>query len=349
VRPPTSTPTPPDVGEVVAAADRLFSAVPTDDLETVVHELAVAFNGRADDIRTIIEESIVLSRTTLAYQDAFRRLLAAAPPVLDTVAAVGPQLHDALVNTETLLDLLNTRKGDIINLFHTSTAFAQAANQFMADNTANLACLTKDLGDAGANVGANPNYSNLDATLRLNQFFFGPIAAITPAGPAKSITDSSGKPLPGSPARPNQTWFRVRTLLPPQSPPADAYANPHEIPDTYPGAACLSVFGQGVPAGHQTHPAPPVENGKVIPPAAPTVPVEKLPPPTPAGGGTGPGNVLTGPGSGVTPAAAHAQGAPRQSHPETELYVGGGLIGLGTLERRELRKLRRALRRRRAR
>lgn len=345
---PTSTPTPPDVGQVVAAADQLFSAVPTADLETVVHELAVAFDGRAQDVRDIVDESIVLSHNTLAYQDAFRRLLAAAPPVLDTVASVGPQLHDALVNTETLLDLLNQRKGDIVNLFHTSTAFADAANQFIADNTPNLACLTKDLGDLGANVGSNPNYANLDATLKLNQFFFGPINAITPVGPAKSITNVQGQPLPGSPARNNQTWFRVRQLLPPQQPSADAYAHPHEIPDTYPGAACLSVFGRGVPAGHQANPAPPVENGKVIPPPAPTRPVEQLPPPTPAGGGTGPGNVLTGPGSGVTPASTPARPA-TSGHPETSLYVGAGLVGLGTMERRELRKLRRSLKARRKR
>jgi virulence factor Mce-like protein len=373
VLPPTSTPTPPDVGQVVDAADRIFAAVPTGDLETVIHELAVAFNGRSQDIRTIIEESDVLSQNFLAFQGAFRQLLAAAPPVLDTVAAVGPQLHDALANTQVLVDLLNQRKDDIVNLARDGTSFALTTDQFLADNTANLACLTKDLGDLGGNLSSNPNYTNLDTALQLNQAFFGPVNKLTPTGAAISLGV-------GSVAH-QQSWFRVRTLLPPQMPAAVSYTTPNRIPDTYPGAACLSVFGKGVPAASQANPAPSVENGKVIPAPAPTVPVEQLPPPTSSAGGTGPGNVLgSGSGSGnvlgsgsgsAGSASAGAAGlttpipgaAPTTTsasvrtpapdtrvppgHPETALFVGGGLFGLGALERREIRKLRR-LRHRRA-
>jgi phospholipid/cholesterol/gamma-HCH transport system substrate-binding protein len=359
---PTATPTPPDVGQVVDAADHLFSAVPTGDLETVIHQLALAFNGRSQDIRTIIEESDVLSRNFLASQAAFRQLLAAAPPVLDTVASVGPQLHDALANTQLLLDLLNQRKTDIVNLAKDGTSFAVTANQFLADNTANLACFTKDLGDLGSNLSANPNYTNLDHALLLNQAFFGPINKLTPSGSAVSLGTGS--------VTHDQSWFRVRTLLPPQMPSAVTYPTPHQIPDTYPGAACLSVFGNGVPAGSQADASPPSENGKVIPAPAPTVPVEKLPPPTSSAGGTGPGNVLGGTGTAGTatagaagltspvPAAAPRTGTTTASrgepnvptgHPETALFVGGGLLGLGALERREIRKLRRLRRRRRLR
>jgi len=343
---PTSTPTPPDVGQVVNAADRLFSAVPTGDLEIVIHQLALAFAGRAQDIRTLIEQGDVLSQTTVDYQDQFRQLLADAPPVLDTVAAVGPQLHDALGNTQTLLDLLNQRKNDIINLFHTGTAFAEVTNQVVQVNSANLACLAKDLGDVGANLSAQPNLSNLDAALQLNTSFFGPVNAITPSGPAASLG-------PGSPARNDQTWVRVRLLLPPQQPFAVTYPKPNVIPDTYPGAACLSVFGNGVPAGHQANAAPPIENGVVIPPTAPTVPVEALPPPSPVVGGGGPGNVIASSASSAAaapPASSSArsrQAARTSGHPETAVFVVAGIVGLGRLERRELRKLRRALTRRR--
>jgi phospholipid/cholesterol/gamma-HCH transport system substrate-binding protein len=341
VLPPTNTPTPPDVGQVVTAADRLFSAVPTGDLATIIHQLALALNGRAQDLRTIIQESAILSKTTVAYSAQFRALLANAPPVLDTVAAVGPQLQDALNNTQTLVDLLNDRKDDLVNLFNDGTAFALTTDQVLAQNTANLACLSKDLGDVGANLSQSTNYTNLDNALLLNQSFFGPVNDITPEGPAKSLG-------PGSYAH-TQTYLRVRTLLPPQMPSAEAYTAPHQIPDTYPGAACLSVFGAGVPAGSQADAAPPVENGKVIPAPAPTEPVEDLPPPTPSTGGTGPGNVNAG-GTpspvAVAPASAAEKPLGDPGHPEKSLFVGGGLIGLGTLERRELRKLRKAWRRR---
>lgn len=368
VLPPSSTPTPPEVGQVVDAADRLFASVPTEQLGTIVRELALAFANRGQDLRTIVEAGDTFSRNTLAYEPAFRSLLDNSPPVLDTVASVGPQLQDALRNTAVLADLLARRKDDIINLMHTGTAFAQVFNQLIDQNTANFACLAHDLGDVGANLSAKPNIDNLDTAFMTNRSFFGPIDSLSPAGPAKSLGL-------GSPPRNDQTWLRVRTLLPPQSPPASSYPIPHRIPDTYPGAACLSVFGPGVPAGSQADAARPAEIGRVITPPVETVPAEKLPPPTPENGGTGSGNVLgttkaassgsAQSGSAPTPGGSAAATQPSTSqgmaptggkfgarpagqvaHPETLLYVGAGLFGLGVLESREIDKLRRRRRRR---
>ncbi|GAC1313739.1 MAG: hypothetical protein NVSMB12_05800 [Acidimicrobiales bacterium] len=363
VLPASSTPTPPEVGQVVDAADRLFASVPTDQLGTIVHELALAFAGRGQDIRTLIEAGDTFSRNTVAYEAAFRSLLDNAPPVLDTVASVGPQLQESLRNTEVLAELLARRKDDLINLAHTGTSFAQVTTQLMNDNTANLACLAHDFGDVGANLSVKANLDNLDTALMTNRAFFGPINSLSPQGHAVSLGA-------GSVERNDQTWLRVRTLLPPQQPSAISYVVPNRIPDTYPGAACLSVFGPGVPAASQTDAALPAESGKVIPASAPTVPAEKLPPPTPENGGSGAGNVLppagqTTPGQrpaaaasspalgmGASPAPARSSSrlalapAGRVAHPETMLFVGAGLAGLGALERRELARLRRARRRR---
>ena len=366
----SSTPTPPEVGQVVDAADRLFASVPTDQLGTIVHELALAFAGRGQDIRTLIEAGDTFSRNTVAYEAAFRSLLDNAPPVLDTVASVGPQLQESLRNTEVLAELLARRKDDIVNLSHTSTAFAQVTSRFIDDNTANLACLAHDFGDVGARLSTKTNLANLDTALLTNRSFFGPINSLSPEGHAASLGA-------GSVDRNNQTWLRVRTLLPPQQPSAISYPVPNHIPDTYPGAACLSLFGAGVPAAAQADAAPPAETGKVIAAPIPTVPAEKLPPPTPENGGTGAGNVLPPPGqaapgqkpaaaqsgsalgtvapTGVVPSgqlaagpAGHLPAAPagQVAHPETMLFLGVGLVGLGALERRELTRLRRARRRR---
>ena len=355
----TSTPTPPDVGQVVDAADRIFAAVPTADLRTVIHELGTAFNGRAGDIRTLIEASSQYAREALAYQDSFRSLLTNAPPVLDTVAAVGPQLRDALTQTKVLADLLAKRANDLVTLAHTGTAFADLTNQVLAQDTPNLACIIKDFGDVAVNLSTPTQLHNLDQTLVLNRYFFGPVNAITPTGPFSGLTNAAGQNLPGSPAR-DQTWLRVRTLLPPQMPAAISYTTPNRIPDTYPGAACLSQFGAGVPAGSQAGAAAPSEAAKVILPAAPTIPVETQKGPAPAVGGSGPGNVF-GASTPTTAAPAAAGRAPAvrssgtaggrqpKSHPESILFVGGGLAGLGYLERREIDRVRRTRRRRRRR
>jgi hypothetical protein len=321
------------VGQVVDAADRILGAVPTDAVRTVIHELATAFNGRAQDLRTIIEASAQYARETLAYQDQFKALLSNAPPVLDTVAAVGPQLKDALDQTKVLADLLDRRATDLINLAHTGTSFAQLFDELLAQDTPNLACLIKDLGDVGTNLSAPAQLHNLDQTLMLNTYFFHPVNAITPVGPFAGVKQGplSTQNLPGSPAR-TQTWLRVRLLLPPLQPAAVAYPTPNRIPDTYPGAACVSQFGSGVAAGSEVGAAAPAEGGKVIAPAAPSTPAERQQGPTPSGGGTGPGNV-----SPVSAAAAvHAA-----SHPESIVFLAGGILGLGMLERREVSKLRR--------
>ena len=340
----SSTPTPPDVGQVVEAANRIFAAVPTADLRTVIHELATAFNGRAADIRTLIEASAQYAQESLAYQDSFRQLLTNAPPVLDTVSAVGPQLRDALSKTTVLADLLARRAPDLVQLARSGSTLADLFSTVLAQDTPNLACIIKDFGDVGKNLAASPQLHNLDQTLVLNKYFFGPVDAITPVGPFPGLKDSSGKNLPGSPAR-SQTFLRVRTLLPPQMPPAVSYPAANRIPDTYPGAACLSAFGAGVPAASQVGAAAPSEGAKVIAPAAPTVPVESQTTPTPAGAGSGPGNVspTAVKAAAVSPLTAVPGSSPASpgDHPEAVLFAVGGLVGLASLERRELRRFRR--------
>ena len=55
---------PADVGAVVASATRLLRAIPADDLNTLIGELATSLAGRAGDLRTLISAGTTFSRSS---------------------------------------------------------------------------------------------------------------------------------------------------------------------------------------------------------------------------------------------------------------------------------------------
>ncbi|MBV9254534.1 MAG: MCE family protein [Actinobacteria bacterium] len=249
---------PPVVSDVVDVTVKLLEAIPADQLNTLIHETAVALRGRSDDIRSLIETSDAFSQEFLAHEQGFRQLLASAPPLLDAAASVGPQLRDALANTTVLSSVLAKRRDDLVALLREGARLGTVGNDLVASQKANLACLVSDVADITA-FTANPrNLNNLNTGLKINQEFFGPIDKIAPYGPAADVGL-------GAPARNDQTWLRVRTLLPPGQPAAVSYNPKRPTPPTKPGGACTNEFGQGVGPATQANPEPPAKGGAVQP------------------------------------------------------------------------------------
>lgn len=251
---------PASVGRLVDVATRLLDAIPPGDLNQVLHEMAVALRGRGQDLRTITDSSTVFAQEFLRYQDQFRQLLANSPPVLDAVAAVGPQLRSALSNTAVLVQVLANRRQDLSNFLLSGSVAASDLNRLLGAELPNLACLTHDFSELTVNLAQPTNLNDLNTTLLTNRYFFGAVDGVSPAGPAASL-------YPGDPARARQYWLRTRLLLPPAQPPADAYTALPGMPPTKPGAACDTEFGPGAGAATQAHPAPPGPGGKVVPPS----------------------------------------------------------------------------------
>ena len=71
--------TPPNVGEVINIVDRLFNAIPKQDLTTAVHELAGTLAGRGQDLRTLTQANLAFSQEFLNYQAQFKALRAYSP------------------------------------------------------------------------------------------------------------------------------------------------------------------------------------------------------------------------------------------------------------------------------
>ncbi|HWE70880.1 MAG TPA: MCE family protein [Acidimicrobiales bacterium] len=236
---------PADIGQVIATATQFLAAIPVDNLNTLLHETAVALNGNAANVHTIITSGTQFAQEFLAFQQAFKSLLASAPPVLDTLTASSPQLTSSLANTAALLNVLTTQQSNFLSLLDTGTSASQLLNQLVVAERPNLACLVHDLGAATTNLSQPANLANLTSDLANNQEFFGAVEGLAVNGPARQLTASE-------PARTNQEYLRTRLILPPVlAPAAQTYSTAKTVPPISPAAGCTTEFGNGVGAASQ--------------------------------------------------------------------------------------------------
>jgi virulence factor Mce-like protein len=258
---------PADVGQVVATATRLLRAIPAGNLNKLIGELATALQGNAANLRTLVSAGTTFSKEFVAYQQQFTELLANAPPALNTVTAVAPELRQDLANTAALVQVLAQNKSGLHNLLTSGSSAFSAVDQLVTNESANLGCLLHDSAGILTNLAEPTNLTNLSQGLSFNQYFFGAVDHIAVAGPAKATTSSS-------PQNPNQVFLRTRLTIPPVlSEPGSSYNSAQTIPDVYPGAGCVTVFGSGV--GPATQPGfVPAAGGQVVAPTAEEANVE---------------------------------------------------------------------------
>jgi len=229
---------PPDVGQVLTQVTNLLGQLPASDLNNLVHEAAVGFAGRAQDLKSIVDSLTTLSSSYLQHDVNFRQLLNASPTLLNGVASSAADLQQSLDRTRSLTQLLVNRRADLVTLLRNLTTLGDVGNNFLLANRVNLTCVLSDLADTNQWL-QGANLTNLQIGLETNLNFFGTVDKIAPKGYAKDLGL-------GAPTRTDQTWLRVRTLLPPGQPSGAQYTTPLAVPPTKPGAACQNVYGQGV-------------------------------------------------------------------------------------------------------
>lgn len=251
---------PVQIGKVVSLATRLLRAIPAGRLNQLLSELSTGLHGQAGNLRSIVSAGTAFSRGFLRYQRQFEALLANAPPVMDAVAAGGPQLAQALANTEAMVRVFAREKQAVAGDLAQGQAAVGALGAFTTDQAPDLACLIHDFAQVNANLDEPQNLSNLSTSLSLNQYFFGAVTAVAVTGTAKSLAK-------GQSANPEQTILRTRLLLPPSPQQGDTYASPVPVPAVKPGAGCSTELGQG--AGSASQPGfRPAAGGSLVPPSS---------------------------------------------------------------------------------
>jgi virulence factor Mce-like protein len=312
---------PADIGQVIATATQFLAAIPVDNLNTLLHETATALNGNAANVHTIITSGTQFADEFLAFQQAFKSLLASAPPVLDTVTASSPQLTSALANTAALLNVLTDQQANFLSLLDTGAGSTQLLNQLIVAERPNLACVVHDLGGLTTNLSEPTNLNNLTSDLANNQLFFGAVQGLSVTGPARQLTASE-------PARTNQEYLRTRLILPPVlAPAATTYSTPKTVPPISPAAGCSTEFGNGVGAAYQPG----------FTPAAPVaINTASAADSQVRGGGTS----VSGAPLTTAPTASIQRPSPSPSTPFTVLPLMGAAVLLRAPVRRRLRNRR---------
>jgi virulence factor Mce-like protein len=241
---------PVQVGKVVALATRLLRAIPAGKLNQLLAELATGLRGQAGNLRTIIAAGTEFSREFLRYQRQFEALLANSPPAMDAVTAAGPQLAQALANTEALVEVLARDKTALEGDLSNGQVATGALGSLTTNQAPDFACLVHDFAQLDANLDEPQNLSNISQSLRLNRYFFGAVTSVAVTGTAKPLAS-------GQAPNPNQTVLRTRLLIPPSSEQGDTYSTPVSVPAVKPGAGCSTELGQGVGPASQPgfHPA----------------------------------------------------------------------------------------------
>lgn len=324
VIPAAPDPTPASIGKLVQEATSLLQAIPPGDLNTLLHQAALAVAGRASDLQAIDQASALFSQEFLAYQHQFQQLLANAPPLLDTFTANSSQLRQDLANTAVLAQVLASHRSDLAALLQHGAQASQLLHALVAQSRPNLACLVHDLSDISSNVGSSPNLSNLNTALATNATFFNVVAAVAPEGPAKALNTNDTN-------RTNQEWLRTRLLLPPAQPSAVQYTRPKTLPAVRPGAGCITEFGAGVGPALQAGFTPTGPGGRVVPPTAAEAHV--------TGGGTEPAPST----AGSAPAAARLKPEAAPTGPLAAVAVAV-MMAVALLGRRRTSRSARALR-----
>jgi phospholipid/cholesterol/gamma-HCH transport system substrate-binding protein len=259
--PPDKNQVPADVGAVVASFTRLVAAIPPHQLNQLISELATALAGRAGDLRTIIQAGNIFNKEFVAYQQQFTELLANAPPALDAVTAVSPELKADLANTAALVQVLAQQKTNLKTLLgQGANAFGQV-NNLITTQAANLGCFLHDTAGIVSNIASPTNLANLSTGLSFNQYFFGAVDKIAVPGLAKPTTN-------GGKANPNQEFLRTRLIIPPELTQGSSYATANPIPDILPGAGCVTAYGNGVGPATQAGFSPAAGGHLVAPTAA---------------------------------------------------------------------------------
>ncbi len=226
---------PPDVSKTIEVFADVLHDVPSEDLNTLVTEVATAVRGRGEDLAKFSEVAADLPERILEVKRELRALITTGPKVTGVFADNADVFADDISQTAALADLLRDRRFDIVELSKNGGDFLVVADDLLSSQKANLSCLIEDIGSFNEVIARPRNLDNLEAVIDKNQYFFGAVEQLVKVG------------LDG------ETWFRVQ-LVPPQSAHARSYHPHRPAPDVYPGNGCRSPFGPGV--GPVTQPGP---------------------------------------------------------------------------------------------
>jgi virulence factor Mce-like protein len=231
--------------DVLAGMRDLFEAIPKDDLNLLIHEIADAVGGRGEVLVDLARQSHDLYETFVPAIPDFDRQLTASRPILEAVRDSRDDVAAMFTHVADLSELLADARPTMEALVDDSRRMTTELDALIRPQRPNLTCLIRDLRDY-----QRVNVDNLDwitQSLDYNVYFW----------------DGNAFGRQYDPWRPNTLWLRSGTLAMAEST-GEAYDSPRPTPATRPAAACeTDEFGPGVQAVRQPdhQPAHPTSPG----------------------------------------------------------------------------------------
>jgi len=139
------TKSPIDVAVLLQDLQGLAASIPTDDLSTVMTELATAFAGIGPTIGHLIDNSDRLTRVSLANVDELNALIDRASTVLGTQQDKGTETVAYLEALGDLSTELRSIDSSFVDLFENGLKAGAEVSSFLADNKQSLPVLLNRL------------------------------------------------------------------------------------------------------------------------------------------------------------------------------------------------------------
>lgn len=241
--PMSRTAVPLEFSELLRSASRLVSGISPEKTHTLVHELALALNGRTDALRQLTTATDQLTQSLVAHSDALDRLATNNTRITKVVADHRGSLGQSLTNLRALAESLRTSKGDLSTLLDKGPKFMTTTADLVASQKGNLDCVLKNLTDVIDVASTDAHIQGLATQLDVGPRAYGFVWASRDLDP-------------------DGVWERVNLLVDTKNPPPQ-YAPPHDLPPVPAVPACRSTLtaraasapAVAVPSGRSPAPA----------------------------------------------------------------------------------------------
>ena len=226
VVPIEDTQNPLEFSELLRTASNLISRVDPEQAGILIHELALALDGRAEDLRRLTTGSDQLAQTFADRTEALDRLATNNTRITHVLAEHRGSLGQTITDLGLLAESLRNARGDVSVLLDRGVRLLAEAGDLLEDSEANINCI---LGDLVPVIERSGEAQRLDGTRTLLDV--GPRAF-------GLLFNTRDQEVDG-------VWVRVNLLINPDQP-SNQYDPPHSLPTPPIVPACPGVTNQSV-------------------------------------------------------------------------------------------------------
>lgn len=219
------TTVPLEFSELLRTASRVLASVDPEQTRTLVHELAVALEGRSESLRDLTVSSDALLQTFVDNADLLDSLSANSTRLTRTVTEKRASLSSAISDLADVAQTLRTVEPDTNVLLDRGTELLGQTADLVADVKQDVDCVLSDLDDVIDLTTTDANLDNLRFVL-------------------DNAEEGLGYVFMTRDTEPGGLWVRVHLLVETENP-ATQYIPPTDLPAVPEVPACVSTLSSG--------------------------------------------------------------------------------------------------------